>query len=131
MDTKAYLYRQEAMKRWILLFIVSLFSLFVLGTYAIAAERYYDRKQADTWAEWMIPEECTIKAEDIKAEFLKTDVFMTTADAIREDKVPTAATTTTAADIKAGFKTTTKISAKLRPLRGLIFFTFKSYKSHE
>ena len=42
MDTKAYLYRQEAMKRWILLFIVSLFSLFVLGTYAIAAERYYD-----------------------------------------------------------------------------------------
>ena len=33
MDTKAYLYRQEAMKRWILLFIVSLFSLF---------ERYYD-----------------------------------------------------------------------------------------
>ena len=39
MDTKAYLYRQEAMKRWILLFIVSLFSLFVLGTYAIAAER--------------------------------------------------------------------------------------------
>ena len=45
MDTKAYLYRQEAMKRWILLFIVSLFSLFslfVLGIYAIAAERYYD-----------------------------------------------------------------------------------------
>ena len=42
MDTKAYRYRQEAMKRWILLFIVSLFSLFVLGTYAIAAERYYD-----------------------------------------------------------------------------------------
>ena len=42
MDTKAYLYLQEAMKRWILLFIVSLFSLFVLGTYAIAAERYYD-----------------------------------------------------------------------------------------
>ena len=110
MDTKAYLYRQEAMKRWILLFIVSLFSLFVLGTYA------------DTWAEWMIPEECTIKAEDIKAEFLKTDVFMTTADAIREDKVPTAATTTTAADIKAGFKTTTKISAKLRPFGALFFY---------
>ena len=45
MDTKAYRYRQEAMKRWILLFIVSLFSLFslfVLGIYAIAAERYYD-----------------------------------------------------------------------------------------
>ena len=101
MDTKAYLYRQEAMKRWILLFIVSLFSLFVLGTYAIAAERYYDEAE-DTWAEWMIPEECTIKAEDIKAEFLKTDVFMTTADAIREDKVQTAATTTTAEDTKAG-----------------------------
>lgn len=84
-------------------------------------------KAADTWAEWMIPEECTIKAEDIKAEFLKTDVFMTTADAIREDKVPTAATTTTAADIKAGFKTTTKISAKLRPFGALFFFTFKSY----
>ena len=78
-------------------------------------------KAADTWAEWMIPEECTIKAEDIKAEFLKTDVFMTTADAIREDKVPTAATTTTAADIKAGFKTTTKISAKLRPFGALFF----------
>ncbi len=42
MDTKAYLYRQEALKRWILLFIVSLFSLFVLGIFAIAAERYYD-----------------------------------------------------------------------------------------
>ena len=78
-------------------------------------------KAADTWAEWMIPEECTIKAEDIKAEFLKTDVFMTTADAIREDKVPTAATTTTAADIKAGFKTTTNFS-KIEALRGLIFF---------
>ena len=25
-------------------------------------------KAADTWAEWMIPEECTIKAEDIKAD---------------------------------------------------------------
>lgn len=42
MDTKAYLYRQEAMKRWILLFIFSLFSMFALGTYAIAADRYYD-----------------------------------------------------------------------------------------
>lgn len=101
MDTKAYLYRQEAMKRWILLFIVSLFSLFVLGTYAIAAERYYD-ESGRYMGEWMIPEECTIKAEDIKAEFLKTDVFMTTADAIREDKVQTAATTTTAEDTKAG-----------------------------
>jgi hypothetical protein len=50
-------------------------------------------KAADTWAEWMIPEECTIKAEDIKA----------------------------------GFKTTTKISAKLRPFGALFFFTFKSY----
>lgn len=42
MDTKAYLYRQEAMKRWILLFIFSLFSMFALGTYAIAVDRYYD-----------------------------------------------------------------------------------------
>ena len=42
MDTKAYLYRREAIKRWTLLFIISLFSMFVLGTYAIAAERYYD-----------------------------------------------------------------------------------------
>ena len=75
MDTKAYLYRQEAMKRWILLFIVSLFSLFVLGTYAIAAERYYDESGR----------------------------------------------------YQGGFKTTTKISAKLRPFRGLNFFTFKSY----
>ena len=40
---------------------------------------------------------------------------------ISEDKVPTAATTTTAADIKAGFKTTTKISAKLRPFGALFF----------
>lgn len=87
-------------------------------------------KATDTSAEWMIPEECTIKAEDIKAEFLKTDVFMTTADAIREDKVPTAATTTTAADIKAGFKTTTKISAKLRPF-GALFFLPSNPKSHE
>ena len=42
MDTKAYLYRREVIKRWTLLFIISLFSMFVLGTYAIAAERYYD-----------------------------------------------------------------------------------------
>ena len=83
------------MKRWILLFIVSLFSLFVLGTYAIAAERYYD-ESGRYMAEWMIPEECTIKAEDIKA----------------------------------GFKTTTKISAKLRPF-GALFFYLQILQSHE
>ena len=102
MDTKAYRYRQEAMKRWILLFIFSLFSLFslfVLGIYAIAAERYYDEsgRYMDVW---MTPEECTIKAEDIKVGFLKTDDFMTTAVVTKEDKVPMAATTTKAADIK-------------------------------
>ena len=44
-------------------------------------------KAEDTWDVWMTPEECTIKAEDIKA----------------------------------GFKTTTKISAKLRPFGALFF----------
>ena len=48
----------------------------------------------------MTPEECTIKAEDIKVGFLKTDDFMTTAVVTKEDKVPMAATTTKAADIK-------------------------------
>lgn len=126
MDTKAYLYRQEAMKRWILLFIVSLFSLFVLGTYAIAAERYYDES-----GRYMGRMDDSGRMYDKSGRYQgrvsEDGRFMTTADAIREDKVPTAATTTTAADIKAGFKTTTKISAKLRPFGALFFFTFKSY----
>ena len=54
----------------------------------------------DTWGEWTTPEECTIKTEDTKAEFQKTDAFMTTAVVTKEDKVPMAATTTKAADIK-------------------------------
>ena len=102
MDTKAYRYRQEAMKRWILLFIVSLFSLFslfVLGIYAIAAERYYD-ESGRYMGRMDDSGECTIKAEDIKVGFLKTDDFMTTAVVTKEDKVPMAATTTKAADIK-------------------------------
>lgn len=57
-------------------------------------------KAEDTWDVWMTPEECTIKAEDIKVGFLKTDDFMTTAVVTKEDKVPMAATTTKAVDIK-------------------------------
>ena len=102
MDTKAYRYRQEAMKRWILLFIVSLFSLFSLFVLGIMPLPRKDitTKAEDTWDVWMTPEECTIKAEDIKVGFLKTDDFMTTAVVTKEDKVPMAATTTKAADIK-------------------------------
>lgn len=79
-------------------------------------------KAEDTWDVWMTPEECTIKAEDIKVGFLKTDDFMTTAVVTKEDKVPMAATTTKAADTKAAFKITTKNSAKNEVLRGLIFY---------
>ena len=92
MDTKAYLYRREAIKRWTLLFIISLFSMFVLGTYAIAAERYYDDsgrymgRMNDSGSPKT--EECTIKAEDIKA----------------------------------AFKTTTKNSAKMRSSGALFFY---------
>lgn len=100
MDTKAYLYRQEAMKRWILLFIFSLFSMFALGTYAIAADRYYDEsgrymgRMDDSGRMYD-------KTEDTKVEFHKTDAFMTKAEIIKEDKVPTDVTTTIAAGIKA------------------------------
>ena len=79
----------------------------------------------DTWGEWTTPEECTIKTEDTKAEFQKTDAFMTTAVVIREGKAPMVGTTTKAEDIKAAFKTTTKNSAKNEVLRGLIFFILK------
>ncbi len=76
-----------------------------------------------TWGEWTTPEECTIKTEDTKAEFRKTDDFMTTAVVIREGKVPTVVTTIRAEDIKAAFKTTTKNSAKNEVLRDLIFLS--------
>lgn len=102
MDTKAYRYRQEAMKRWILLFIVSLFPCFpcLCSAYMPLPRKDITTKAEDTWDVWMTPEECTIKAEDIKVGFLKTDDFMTTAVVTKEDKVPMAATTTKAADIK-------------------------------
>lgn len=80
----------------------------------------------DTWGEWTTPEECTIKTEDTKAEFQKTDAFMTTAVVIREGKAPMVGTTTKAEDIKAAFKTTTKNSAKNEVLRGLIFLSSSS-----
>lgn len=54
----------------------------------------------DTWGEWTTPEECTIKTEDSKAEFQKTDAFMTTAFVIREGKAPMVGTTTKAEDTK-------------------------------
>lgn len=54
----------------------------------------------DTWGEWTTPEECTIKTEDTKAEFQKTDAFMTTAVVIREGKAPMVGTTTKAEDTK-------------------------------
>lgn len=59
-------------------------------------------KAEDTLAEWTTPAVCTIKTENIKAEFQKTDVFMTVAVAIKEDKVPTVVFMITAADTKAG-----------------------------
>lgn len=102
MDTKAYRYRQEAMKRWILLFIVSLFSLFslfVLGIYAIAAERYYDES-----GRYMGRMDDSGRMYDKSGRYQgrvsETDDFMTTAVVTKEDKVPMAATTTKAADIK-------------------------------
>lgn len=116
MDTKAYLYRQEAMKRWILLFIVSLFSLFVLGTYAIAAERYYDES-----GRYMGRMDDSGRMYDKSGRYqgrVSEDGRFYDNSGRYQGRH---ATTTTAADIKAGFKTTTKISAKLRPFGALFF----------